>query len=52
MDNYLANPVDGASPAAVASALTRLARGTLLSSESTDYLQGVHEPHEERAEAA
>ena len=41
MDNYLANPVDGASPTAIASALTRLARGTLLSPESTDYLQGV-----------
>ncbi|WP_332820336.1 serine hydrolase [Sphingopyxis sp.] len=41
MDNYLANPVDGASPAAIASALTRLARGTLLSPESTEYLQGV-----------
>jgi len=41
MDNYLANPVDGASPAAIASALTRLARGTLLSPESTDYLLDV-----------
>ncbi|WP_411339614.1 serine hydrolase [Sphingopyxis sp. J-6] len=41
MDNYLANPVDGASPSAIASALTRLARGTLLSPESTDYLLGV-----------
>lgn len=41
MENYLANPVDGASPAAIASALTRLARGTLLSPASTDYLQGV-----------
>jgi beta-lactamase class A len=41
MDNYLANPVDGASPAAIASALTRLARGILLSPESTDYLLGV-----------
>ena len=41
MDNYLANPVDGASPAAIASALTRLARGSLLSPESTDYLLGV-----------
>lgn len=41
MDNYLANPVDGASPAAIASALTRLARGTLLSPTSTDYLLGV-----------
>ena len=41
MDNYLANPVDGASPGAIAGALTRLARGTLLSPESTDYLLGV-----------
>lgn len=41
MNNYLADPVDGASPAAIASALTRLARGTLLSPESTEYLQGV-----------
>ena len=41
MDNYLADPVDGASPTAIASALTRLARGSLLSPESTDYLLGV-----------
>ena len=41
MDRYLADPIDGASPAAIASALTRLARGTLLSPESTDYLLGV-----------
>lgn len=41
MNKYLANPVDGASPAAIASALTRLARGTLLSPESTEYLLGV-----------
>jgi beta-lactamase class A len=41
MDQYLADPVDGASPAAIASALTRLARGSLLSPESTDYLLGV-----------
>ncbi|WP_215350399.1 class A beta-lactamase [Sphingopyxis soli] len=41
MDNYLANPVDGASPSAIASGLTRLARGALLSPESTDYLLGV-----------
>lgn len=41
MDNYLANPVDGASPSAIAGALTWLARGTLLSPESTDYLLGV-----------
>lgn len=41
MNKYLADPVDGASPSAIASALTRLARGTLLSPESTDYLLGV-----------
>lgn len=41
MDKYLADPVDGASPAAIASALTRLARGSLLSPESTQYLLGV-----------
>ena len=41
MNKYLADPVDGASPSAIASALTRLARGTLLSPESTDYLIGV-----------
>lgn len=41
MNAYLANPVDGASPAAIARALTRLARGTLLSGESTQYLLGV-----------
>ena len=36
--NYVANPVDGASPAAIASALARLKRGQLLSAHSTDYL--------------
>lgn len=36
--NYVANPVDGASPSAIASALARLKRGQLLSSQSTDYL--------------
>lgn len=41
MNTYLANPVDGASPAAIASALSRLARGDLLSPESTQYLLGV-----------
>lgn len=41
MERYLANPVDGASPSAIASALTRLARGTLLSPESTEYLLDV-----------
>lgn len=38
---YLANPPDGASPAAIASALTRLARGALLSPESTEYVLDV-----------
>lgn len=41
MDRYLADPVDGASPDAIASALTRLARGALLSPESTEYLLDV-----------
>lgn len=43
MNRYLADPVDGASPAAIASALTRLARGALLSPASTEYLLGVME---------
>lgn len=41
MDAYRADPPDGASPAAIAGALTKLARGTLLSPESTQYLLGV-----------
>ena len=41
MDSYLADPPDGASPAAIARALTRLARGELLSAESTKYVLGV-----------
>lgn len=41
MDAYRADPPDGASPAAIASALSRLARGTLLSPESTQFLLGV-----------
>jgi len=41
MDAYRANPPDGASPVAIAGALTRLARGTLLSPESTQYMLGV-----------
>ena len=36
--NYVANPPDGASPAAIASALARLKRGVLLSPTSTAYL--------------
>lgn len=41
MDAYRADPPDGASPAAIAKALSRLARGTLLSPESTEFLLGV-----------
>ncbi|SNS67571.1 beta-lactamase class A [Sphingopyxis indica] len=41
MDSYLADPPDGASPSAIARALTRLARGELLSPESTKYVLGV-----------
>ncbi|WP_260581017.1 class A beta-lactamase [Sphingopyxis sp. PET50] len=41
MDAYRADPPDGASPAAIAGALGRLARGTLLSPESTQFLLGV-----------
>lgn len=35
---YVANPVDGAAPAAIAGALARLKKGVLLSPESTRYL--------------
>jgi beta-lactamase class A len=38
---YVANPVDGAAPAAIAAALTRFKRGELLSPASTNYLFGV-----------
>lgn len=38
MRAYLADPVDGASPSAIARALEQLARGALLSAKSTDYL--------------
>lgn len=43
MDRYLADPPDGASPLAIASALARLARGNLLSPESTALMLGVME---------
>lgn len=43
MDRYLADPVDGASPTAIARALSRLARGQLLSPESTALMLGVME---------
>lgn len=38
MDRYLADPVDGATPQAIASALLRLAKGELLSPSSTRVL--------------
>ncbi|MEY4270261.1 MAG: hypothetical protein RLZZ58_1477 [Pseudomonadota bacterium] len=41
LDAYLANPIDGASPQAIALALARLKRGELLSRESTAYLLDV-----------
>lgn len=40
-NSYQSNPVDGATPQAVASALARLARGELLSAERTDWLLSV-----------
>jgi beta-lactamase class A len=41
MERYLADPVDGAAPAAIARALMRLKRGELLSPTSTQYLLGL-----------
>ncbi len=41
MDRYLADPVDGASPEAIARALAKLARGELLSSPSTRLLLDI-----------
>lgn len=38
MDRYVADPMDGATPAAIARALVRLKRGELLSPQSTQYL--------------
>jgi beta-lactamase class A len=40
MDQYLANPVDGATPQAIANALGRLVKGELLSPSSTRVLLG------------
>jgi beta-lactamase class A len=37
-DRYVADPVDGASPVAIARALMRLQKGNLLSQRSTEYL--------------
>ena len=41
LDAYLADPVDGASPMAIAHALDKLARGELLSANSTNLLQSI-----------
>lgn len=41
INRYIADPVDGASPLAIARALDRLARGELLSGESTQRLLGI-----------
>jgi beta-lactamase class A len=43
MNRYLADPMDGASPLAIVRALTRLARGNLLSPESTRHVLSVME---------
>jgi beta-lactamase class A len=41
LDAYLADPVDGASPQAIVRALDKLARGELLSNNSTKLLQSI-----------
>lgn len=41
LDRYLADPVDGASPASIVSALSKLARGELLSPSSTQLMLGI-----------
>ncbi len=41
MDRYVSDPIDGATPAAIARALVRLKRGELLSAQSTQYLLNV-----------
>lgn len=41
MDEYLADPVDGASPMAIVEAFDKLARGQLLSANSTQLLQSI-----------
>ncbi|MFM8499335.1 MAG: class A beta-lactamase [Chakrabartia sp.] len=41
MDRYVADPMDGATPAAIARSLVRLKRGELLSPQSTQYLLNV-----------
>lgn len=46
MDRYVADPMDGATPAAIARSLARLKRGELLSAQSTRYLLNVMESTE------
>ncbi len=46
MDKYVADPMDGATPAAIARSLARLKRGELLSPQSTRYLLNVMESTE------
>jgi beta-lactamase class A len=41
--SYIADPIDGAAPAAIAGALAKLKRGALLSPTSTSYLMGTME---------
>lgn len=41
MDRYVSDPMDGATPAAIARSLARLKRGELLSPQSTRYLLNV-----------
>lgn len=41
LDAYLADPIDGASPLAIVRALSKLARGELLSENSTRLLQSI-----------
>lgn len=43
LDNYAANPIDGAAPEAIAQALARLARGELLSPASTQRMLSTME---------
>ena len=46
MDRYVSDPMDGATPAAIARSLARLKRGELLSAQSTRYLLNVMESTE------
>lgn len=46
MDRYVSDPMDGATPAAIARSLARLKRGELLSAPSTRYLINIMESTE------